>query len=63
MTYTSIPLEVSLLFRYLQQELGNSLKRLKELSLDGVKTSFYQYMNKPKVTVSGEINLLVEAKI
>lgn len=62
MTYTAIPLEVSLLFRYLQQELGNGLQRLKELSLDGVKTSFYQFMKKPNVAVSGEINLSVEVK-
>ena len=53
MKYTPIPLEVSLDFRYLHQELGTSLRQLKELYPQYPKASIYQHMKKPMAAVSG----------
>ena len=52
MNYTPIPLEVSLLFQYLPQDLGTSLQRLKKLFLQYAKTLIYRHMKKRMVVVS-----------
>ena len=45
--YEHIPLQASLLFRYLHQEKGEKLKRLTELYPQYTRTSIYRHMKKP----------------
>ena len=42
-----IPLQVSLVLRYLHQEKGESLKRLQEMYPQFKKTTLYRHMKKP----------------
>lgn len=47
MKYQPIPLQLSLVLRYLHQEKGESLKRLTELYPQYTRTSIYRHMKKP----------------
>ena len=47
-----MPLEVSLLLRYLHQELGETLNRLQELYPQYKRTTIYRHMKKPMAEVS-----------
>lgn len=53
MVYVRMAPEVSLLLRYLHQELGETLKRLTELYPQYTKTTIHRHMKKPMAEVSG----------